>query len=482
MAPLLQEVLMERINTDICVIGAGAGGLSVAAGAAQLGARVVMIESNKMGGDCLNYGCIPSKALITAGQVAYQMRHSSRFGVFGGETQVNWSEVQAHIRGVVEKVAIHDSQERFEGLGVRVIREVGFFSDSRTVCAGETEISAKRFVIATGSYPSVPLIPGLADTPFFTNETIFENQSKIGHLIVIGGGPIGLEVAQAVRRLGAQVTVLEIAKILPNDDLDLVSVVRDQLKTEGIQIKEGVVVKSVSGSIGAVSVKVREASNTNTIIGTHLLVATGRRPNLAGLNLESAGIVYSADGIIVDRRQRTSNGRVFAIGDVVEGWKFTHAASYQASLVLQNLLFRLPKKSDYRAFPRVTFTSPELAQIGMTLNEAEKTFDQVRVITQPLGDNDRAQTNHETDGLIKVVTSKRGVVLGAGIVGANAGEVIQSWALPIARKMKIKQMFDLILPYPTLGEINKRAAGAFYAPTLFSERTRALVRFLLKFY
>ena len=473
--------MTEKINTDICIVGAGSGGLSVAAGAAQMGADVVLLERGEMGGDCLNYGCVPSKALIAAGHAAHQMRHVSRFGISDVEPVVDWSGVRDHVNGVVETIAHHDSQERFEGFGVRVIRQAGTFTGRRTVRAGEMEITARRFVVATGSSPVVPPIDGLADTPFFTNETIFENSEKIDHLIVVGGGPIGLELAQAAYRLGARVTVLEAMKALANDDPDLAAVVKERLSAEGLDLREGAFVKSVSGTAGNVSVVAEIDGSQTNFSGSHLLIAIGRSPNLAGLGLEEAGIKTGRGGILVDDRLRTTNRRVFAIGDVAEGFKFTHAAGYQAGIVIRNVLFRMPAKVDYRAFPWVTYTSPELAQIGMTEKAAREKFGDIKVITAPFFENDRAQAERETHGMLKVVTSKSGVILGAGMVGEKAGEVIQSWALPIAKKMKMKDIAGLILPYPTLGEINKRAAGAYFTPALFSDRTKKIVRFLLRF-
>lgn len=473
--------MAEKIKTDICVIGGGSGGLSVAAGAAQMGADVVLLERAEMGGDCLNYGCVPSKSLIAAAHAAHVMRTAGRFGVADAEPEIDWAGVRDHVKGVIETIAHHDSQERFEGFGVRVIREEGQFTGPVTVRAGEYEITAKRFVIATGSAPVVPPIPGLDEVPFFTNETIFDNDQPINHLIVIGGGPIGLEMAQAVGRLGASVTVLEGAKILGNDDPDLSAVVKDRLSQEGLELREGALVKSVSGSAGDITVDAEINDEIKQFSGSHLLVAVGRSSNLKGLGLEEAGILFERGGITVDDRLRTSNRRVFAIGDAADGFKFTHAAGYQAGIVIRNVLFRLPAKVDYRAFPWVTYTSPELAQIGMNEADARDEYGDIRVLTASFAENDRAQAERETHGLLKVVTTKKGVVLGAGMVGEKAGEVIQSWALPIAKKMKIKDVAGLVLPYPTLGEINKRAAGSFYTPTLFSDKTRRIVRFLLKF-
>lgn len=471
----------ERIKADLCVIGAGSGGLSVAAGAAQMGAEVVLLERGRMGGDCLNYGCVPSKSLLAAGHAAHVVRNAARFGVETAAPDIDHRAVRDHVQGVIAAIAPHDSQERFEGLGVRVIREEGRFAGPRTVVAGDCEITAKRIVIATGSSPAVPPIAGLADCPFFTNETIFDNEHSIEHLLVIGGGPIGLEMAQAHARLGAGVTVLEGLKALGNDDPELAGIVKQRLAAEGVAIFEGAQVKRVSGAAGALRVEAEIEGESREFQGSHLLVAVGRTPNLDSLDLAAAGIEAGRGGIQVDARLRTSNRKVFAIGDAAQGYKFTHIAGYHAGIVIRNALFRLPAKVDYRAIPWVTYTAPELAQVGLTEQAARAAHGDIKVLRATFAENDRAQTEGETHGLLKVTTTRRGVVVGASMVGEKAGEIIQSWCLPISKGLKIKDIAGLILPYPTLGEINKRAAGGYYTPSLFSDRTRRIVRFLLSF-
>ncbi len=474
--------MAERIDTDICVIGGGSGGLSVAAGAAQMGARVVLLEGGEMGGDCLNYGCVPSKSLIAAAHAAHQVRSSARFGVDVAAPDIDMTAVRDHVRSVIASIAPHDSQERFEALGVRVIRAWGKFASPRTVVAGDAEIHARRFVIATGSSPLVPPIPGIDETPFLTNETVFDIAEPVGHLLVIGGGPIGMEIAQSHARLGATVTVLEGLRAMGADDPELSQIVRRQVAAEGVDIREGAMVKKLSGTRGAITVEAEIDGKNESFQGTHLLLAVGRSPNLEKLDLDAAGIEAGRGGIVVDARLRTSNRKVFAIGDAAQGYKFTHIAGYHAGIVIRNVLFRLPAKVDYRAVPWVTYTSPELAQVGLKEAEAHEKFgDGIRVLRAEFADNDRARAEGETVGLLKVITRKNGVVVGASMVGERAGDLIQSWCLPIARSMKIKEMAGLILPYPTLGEINKRAAGSFYTPSLFSARTRKIVRFLLSF-
>lgn len=473
--------MSEIVEADICVIGGGSGGLSVAAGAAQMGAKTVLIERGKMGGDCLNTGCVPSKSLLAAGHAAAAVREAAEFGVDAGAPRIDGRRVHDHVHGVIAAIAPNDSVERFEGLGVRVIKAHARFVDRETVEAGGQRVRARRFVIATGSSPAVPPIPGLADVSYLTNETIFDFNTVPEHLIVIGGGPIGLEMAQAHRQLGARVTVLEMAQILPKDDPELVEVVRRRLDRDGVQIHEGVKVVAAAKSETGVAVTVASDGQESRIEGSHVLVAAGRRPNVNDLDLKQAGIAYSPKGIYVDARLRTGNRRVYAIGDVAGSYQFTHVAGYHAGVVIKNALFRLPAKADMRCVPWVTYTAPELAQVGMTEALARRHHSDLRVLKWPYHDNDRAQAERLTDGLVKVIVTPKGHILGAGIVGAAAGELIHTWVLAMSQRVKIGAVAQMIAPYPTLGEINKRAAGSFYTPKLFSDRTRGIVRFLAKF-
>ncbi len=470
------------IKVDICVIGGGSGGLSVAAGAAQMGAETVLIEKAKMGGDCLNYGCVPSKALLAAGHAAQHIRTASKFGVTAGEPQINASKVFAHVHGTIGAIAPNDRLSDLRVSGVNVIEAEGRFVDASTVEAGDKRIKARRFVISTGSSPFVPPIDGLDSVPFYTNETVFYADELPEHLIVIGGGPIGIELAQAHLQLGAKVTVLEAFSVMPKDDQELVEIVRSQLEEEGISIREGVKIARVEKDGAGIAIVLEGDNGDERITGSHLLVATGRRANVAGLNLEAAGINYSPKGIDVDARLRTSNKKAFAIGDVAGGLQFTHVAGYHAGVVIKNALFRLPAKADHASVPWVTYTSPELAQVGLTELQAKEVHgDNINVLRWPFHENDRAQAEGTTDGMVKAVTTKKGVILGCGIVGPHAGELIQTWVLAMSQKIKIGGVATMISPYPTLGEVNKRVAGSYYTPSLFSERTRKIVRFLAKF-
>ncbi|GGK23501.1 dihydrolipoyl dehydrogenase family protein [Salinarimonas ramus] len=468
----------DILHADICVIGGGSGGLSVAAGAAQMGARVVLVEKHKMGGDCLNYGCVPSKALLAAAHAAQAVRTSGRFGVNGHEPAIDFLKVRDHVQGVIAGIAPHDSPERFRGLGVTVIEAPARFLDARTVEAGGRRIVARRFVVATGSSPAVPPIPGLSETPYFTNETLFDNAERIDRLIVVGGGPIGLEMAQAHRRLGSAVTVLDAGRVLVRDDAEAAAIVRDRLGAEGVDIREYVKIERVERAGNGVAVTILEGGETTRIEGSHLLVAAGRRANVAGLDLDAAGIAYTPRGVTVDDRLRTTNKRVFAIGDVAGGPQFTHVAGYHAGIVVRQALFHLPAKADHSAVPWVTYADPELAHVGLTAAEAEKSGVPHTVARFTFAENDRARAERETEGFAKVVVGKGGRVLGATIVGAHAGELILPWVLAVTQKLKIAAVASAIAPYPTLSEVSKRAAGAHFTPSLFSERTRKVVRFL----
>ena len=469
---------MAQQTFDLAIIGAGSGGLSVAAGAAQLGAKVVLIEKSKMGGDCLNYGCVPSKALIAAGEAADTIRTAGRFGVNGHEPEIDFGKVNAHVHGVIAAIAPHDSVERFEKLGCTVLLAAAKFVSSTELEAGGERITARRFVVATGSSPFVPPIPGIKDVKAYTNETIFDLTEAPGHLIVVGGGPIGIEMAQAHRRLGCKVTVIEAFSIMPKDDPEAVAVVRARLLEEGVAIIEGAKVAGISPSGNGVAVSIDRGGKNETITGTHLLVAAGRRANVSNLGLDAAGVTFSPKGIEVDARLRTSNKRIFAIGDVAGGYQFTHMASYHAGIVVRNALFNIPAKVDYKAVPWVTYTDPELAQVGMSLADAQKTDAGATATKWELTENDRAQAERATEGFIKVVTSGHGRIVGATIVGRHAGELILPWVLAVQKSMSMRDMTGIIAPYPTLSEISKRAAGAYFTPTLFSNRTRALVRFM----
>jgi pyruvate/2-oxoglutarate dehydrogenase complex dihydrolipoamide dehydrogenase (E3) component len=459
---------MNRIKTDVLVIGAGSGGLSVAAGASQMGADVVLLEGHKMGGDCLNFGCVPSKALIASGKAAYAQAHASAYGIKDVVPQVDYAAAKDHVHDVIDTIAPVDSQERFEGFGVNVIREFGTFISETEVQAGDTVIEARRIVIATGSSPFVPPIPGLDKVPYETNESLFDLRDRPDHLLIVGGGPIGMEMAQAHVRLGSKVTVIEGAKALGKDDPEMAAIVLDNLRAEGIEIEEGALAAEIRGKAGAIEI---EAKDGRVFKGTHLLMAVGRKSNIDKLNLEAAGIETTRTGIKVDEQMKTTNSKVYAIGDVAGGLQFTHVAGYHAGVIIRSMLFGLPSKAKTNHIPWATYTDPELAQIGMTEAQAQDHYgDKLQVIRHEYHHNDRAIAERKTKGLVKVMVVK-GRAVGASIAGYQAGELINFWALVIANNMKMGQIAKMVSPYPTVGEVNKRIAGAYFTPRLFDNPT-----------
>ena len=469
---------MERIETDVLVIGGGSGGLSVAAGAVQMGARVVLLEGHKMGGDCLNYGCVPSKALLATASVAHAQEGNAAMGVETGEKTIDYGTAKDFVTSVIGQIAPHDSVARFDGLGVNVIEAFGRFISPTEVQAGDRVITARRIIIATGSSPLVPPIPGLSDAPYYTNETVFDLRERPNHLLIIGGGPIGMEMAQAHRRLGCEVTVIEGHKVFAKDDPELVAILVQKLRDEGIEIVEEALAQSVSGRGGAITV----CTSRGEFHGTHLLMAVGRKVNTERLDLETAGIVYDRSGVKVDGGLRTSNRRVYAIGDVAGGLQFTHVAGYHAGVVIRSILFGLPSKAKSTHIPWASYTDPELAQVGLSEAQARAKYGaRLEVARFDFDGSDRAIATGKTTGLIKVMVVK-GRPVGASIVGAGAGELIGVWAMALANNLKMSAIAATVLPYPSMGEINKRVAGAYFSPKLFeSSFVRWLVGLVQRF-
>ena len=454
----------DRIRADLCVIGAGAAGLSVTAGALNFGASVILIEQSRMGGECLYTGCVPSKALLAA---------AARGDDFAAAYD--------HMRGAIGAIEPHDSAERFRGLGAHVVHGKARFVAPRFLEVGGTSVTARRFIVATGSAPVVPPVAGLEAVPYFTNETLFDLAPEPRHLLVLGGGPIGVEMAQAYRRLGARVTLFEASRLLGRDDPELADIVRARLIEDGVTVHEETPVSAAEASAdGGVALTCGAGESSCRIGGSHLLVATGRRPNLGDLGLEDAGVAIVDGAPLVDSRLRTTNRRIYAMGDVVGPYRFTHMASYHARIVLMNALFRLPVRARYDAVPWVTYTDPELAHVGMSEAAARAAGHELRILRFPFAENDRAIAEGATQGLVKVVATRRGRVLGASIAGAHAGELILPWVLAVQHRIGIGKLAQAIVPYPTLSEASTRAAGNFHAPMLFGARMRRLVRLLAR--
>lgn len=460
------------LTPDLCVIGAGSGGLVAAAGASQMGASVVLIEAGAMGGDCLNTGCVPSKALLAAGHAAQRLRRPG-FGLAGAEPDIDFAAVMEHVQRTIAAIAPNDSVVRFEGLGVTVRQGVGRFTGPDEVTVDGTRVRARRFVVATGAAPLVPDLPGLGEVRYLTHETVWALRERPAHLLVLGGGPVGVELAQAFRRLGSAVTIVEAARLLPREDEELVDVIRLALRRDGILVLEGAAVERVSGAVSL-------HTSGGTVSGSHLLIAVGRRPRVAGLGLELAKIAHSDKGIQVDAGLRTTNRRVYAIGDVTGGPQFTHLAGHQAGLVLRSALFRLPVRNDLGALPAVTYTDPELARVGPTEAEARAAHGKIQILRWALADVDRARIDGAPAGLCKVLLDRRGKVVGAAIAGRHAGELILPWVLAVRRRLPVTALADLMAPYPTLGELTRKAAASYLMPKLFSDRVKTVVRWLAR--
>lgn len=472
--------MSKQIKCDIAIIGGGAAGLSLAAGAAQMGAKVVLLESGLMGGDCLNYGCVPSKSLLSAAKAYWHAKNSQALGIDGSDVRVNFAQVMQHVRDVINTIAVHDSIERFESFGVRVIQAAGRFIDKHTIEAGDYLIKPKRAAVATGSKPFIPPIPGIEEVPYLTNETLFDVTEQPEHLIVVGAGPIGCELAQAFGMLGSKVTVLEAFKSLPKDEEDCVEIVKKSMTERGVLLLEPAEIKHVAIEGDLIAVNYSHDDKDSTVTGSHLLIAAGRRANIQGLDLEKAGVEHSVHGIKVDKRLRSSNKKIYAMGDVATPYQFTHVAGYHAGIVLKNMLFRLPSKVDYRAVPWVTYTDPEIAHVGLGSYDAYNQRIPHEIIEWPFSDNDRAQSEGETAGKIKVVVGKKAKILGVTIVGQGAGEQLLPWIMAIREGKTLRSFTDVIAPHPTRGEISKRAAGDFYTNVLFSNKVKTIVRWLLK--
>jgi pyruvate/2-oxoglutarate dehydrogenase complex dihydrolipoamide dehydrogenase (E3) component len=472
-----------ELRPDICVIGGGAGGLAAVSAVAAMGVPVVLVEKAKMGGQNLYGGSVPSKALIAAAGYAAAMRDGPQFGVRSVRSGIDFAAVRDHVRRATESVALNNSRERFAGFGVRVIAGTARFTDARTVMVDDISIHARRFIIATGSSSAVPAIAGLTATPHLTSETIFDLTECPRHLIIVGAGRTGLELAQAFRRLGSEVTVLDAATPLAGYDPECTAIVLDALEREGIRLRTGASITQVRRVLGRVQVVIAAspagASAREEIIeGSHLLIATGRRANIDELDLDIAGIRHGPHGITVGNGLRTSNRRVYAIGDVTGGPNFAHAASHQAGLVVRHALFRIPVRFHRQAVPSVIYTDPELAQVGLQEEAARGQAGAIRVLRWPYRENDRAQTAAATNGHIKVITNRKGDILGATIVGTLAGENIAAWALALGEKLNIRAFAGLVAPYPSYAEVGKRAAVTYFMRGLTSARVRRIIGWL----
>ncbi|MFO7987855.1 MAG: dihydrolipoyl dehydrogenase family protein [Thermodesulfobacteriota bacterium] len=472
---------MSQYDYDIGIIGGGAAGLTTASGAAQLGAKVILIEQeDRLGGDCLHYGCVPSKTLIKSAHVYHQMKRGPEFGLPKVNVPpVEFRQVADRIRSVVDTIQKHDSEERFCSLGAKVVFGRSRFEDEHALQVNGTTISAARWVIATGSSPVVPPIPGLADTPHLTNKEIFYMDTLPGSMIMLGAGPIGIEMAQAFHRLGTRVTVVDRSpQILGKEDKDMADTIMQIMANEGVQFVLESSIEQVDHVHGQARVTITDnTGKQKQITADALLVAMGRSPNTEGLNLSGIDIPVERTGIPVDNRLRTRHTHIYAAGDVNGGFQFTHAAGYEGGIVIANAVFRLPRKVNYTWLPWVTYTDPELASIGMNETMAKKAGIDYAVFTEAFKDNDRALAEGESQGKIKLLLNEKEKPIGVQILGPGAGNLISEWVAAFNGNVKLSTLAGAIHPYPTIGEINKRVAGSFLSPKIFSPTIKKGLKF-----
>lgn len=455
---------MISSHYDIVVIGGGAAGLVTAGGAAQLGARTLLIEQHRLGGECLYTGCVPSKALIAAAARAH------------GGAAVDWASARGGIQAAIATIEPHDSPERFREFGVDVLFGRASFIGRDQVQVGDAKVTARRFVVATGSDPAVPPVPGLAGLPYRTNEDIFDLAERPAHLLVIGGGVIGCELSQSFARLGSKVTLVDVGTLLPNDDPEAVGVVRSQLQSDGVVLHEQASIASAAGSAGAITLTLDDGT---ILTGSHVLVAAGRVARVGGFGLDVAGVETTKRGITVDRYLRTSNRRIYAIGDCRDGPRLTHAADQDARTVIQNALFPFRKRTDYSALPAATYTDPELAQVGLTEAKARTAYRDVEVLRHDFDHNDRSVSERDMRGFVKIMAVGNKVV-GVTIVGAHAGELLALASFAVSGKLTLSDLANQTYAYPTLAEAIRFAAEQPGQAKLFTPTMRKLTRFFQK--
>ena len=465
------------IEYDLVIIGGGSGGLVVASAAAQLKAKVALIEKDRLGGDCLWYGCVPSKSLIHASRVAYEVKNASRFGIKTNFPDIDFAQANSHVQDVIAAIEPHDSPERFRGLGVEVIFGDGKFIDQKTFEVNGRQLKARNFVISTGSRPAIPPIEGIQEIGYITNEQVFSLTELPSSLVVIGAGPIGCELGQALARLGGEVTIISSRnQILPKEDEEAALVVEKQLESEGIKIIKSARAEKVELVDGKKQVYV----NGRKIIVEEILLSTGRSPNIESLNLEAAGVEYTKKGIKVNPKLQTSNRRIYACGDVIGGYQFTHVAGFEAAVVIQNSLFFPTKNIDYRVIPWATFTAPELARVGFSERQAREVYDNdLYILKQEFAGVDRALAEGATAGFAKIITTSKGEILGATIVGNSAGELIHEVVLAMKNNLKISALTGIHV-YPTLSEVNSKA-GLLFTKQKYAQN-KTLQNFLTKFF
>lgn len=464
-----------RVSRDLAVIGGGAGGLVVASVAAQLGLDVVLINKQAaMGGDCLHYGCVPSKALLKSASVAHVMRHADRWGIKPVATQTDILAVNRAIKKAIDTLQLHDSRERFEALGCEVITGEAHFTSPSQIEVGGRVIDAMRFVIATGSSVFIPPLKGLEKTHFLTNEDMFSLPVLPESLIILGGGPVGVEMAQAYSRLGSKVSIVELAsRLLPRMDKTASTILAEVLTAEGVSIHLNSEVAEVSEHANLKRLVLKDGT---VLESESLLLAIGRRPVVDSLNLEAADVAYDAKGIKVNGKMQTTNKKIFACGDVTGKMPLTHVAELQAGIIIANMIFKLPKKVNYDVIPSVVYTDPEVAQVGVSIEQCDK-LKYGKVHQFEVSQLDRAITDNDKTGVAKILTDK-GRIIGAHIIAPHAGELIHELALAVQEKMKVSKITSLVHAYPSYSQLNKRLAGQYFTDRLFSPLVKKLVAIL----
>jgi len=472
------------IKRDVIVIGGGAGGLVTTSVLSQLGLKVSLFErQSSLGGDCLHYGCVPSKTLIHSAKVAHLIRHASDFGLDLSSHVLATHHVMQHVQDVVAQIQLHDAKERFESYGADILFHTPKFLNSDELLCGDDRYTAKRFVIATGSSPVIPEIPGLDQVEYLTNETIFSLPSIPKRLLVLGGGPVGVELAQAMQRLGSQVTIVETAsRVLKSLDEDITDLLQECLVAEGVRLVFDHDVTSIEQSQGEITLNLMHGLNgtRHQLTTDAIVIATGRKPNIAGLGLDAADIATVAQGICVDKRLRSSQKTIYAVGDVVAmSDKFTHVAEYHAGIAIANIAFRWPKTVNYSAVPRVIYTDPEIASVGLTEHQAKQMNQAYEVHEFQFRDIDRALAEVAPIGKAKCLIHK-GRLLGATIIGTHAGELIAEFVLVLQGKLNLKSISETMHAYPTLSQVNRRVVNQYFAKQLFSPTARRIVMWLNK--
>jgi pyruvate/2-oxoglutarate dehydrogenase complex dihydrolipoamide dehydrogenase (E3) component len=471
---------MPGFDYDIGVIGGGAAGLTVAAGAARLGAKVLLVErEGRLGGDCLHYGCVPSKTLIA---IARRYHQAKQLGLHGlpdvALPPVDFRRIAARIASVIGTIQEHDSEERFCGLGVKVVFGECVLRDEHLAEVDGRRLSAAAWVIATGSSPAVPLLEGLTATPFLTNRDIFSLDALPGRLVVLGAGPVAMEMAQTFCRLGSRVQVVHRGgRILRRDDAVMAAAVQAGLEREGVVFHLNASVTAVRDTGESREVRFVQDGVAQVLATDAVFVATGRTPNVAGLGLDNAGVAFGPKGVEVDARLRTTQRHIYACGDVTGHYQFTHAAGYEGGIVIANAVFRLPRKADYAFFPWCTYTQPELANIGLTEAMAREAGLECRIWTEAFSANDRATAEGETEGLVRLLVGPKGKPLGVQILGHRAGDLLAEWVAALGGQVSLATLASAVHPYPTLGEINKAVAGQVLGEKVFSSAVRKTLRF-----